>query len=104
MDTVLSFLISALREASKSAAAESRSSAAFKAAIEAEGWLECASPIRLSAYVAPQLSITVTSNHRHPYGPCTRAHAMPPLECPEGVNPTLKPVCMDENILATTVM
>ncbi len=30
----------ALREASKSAAAESRASAAFKAAIEAEGWLE----------------------------------------------------------------
>jgi len=30
----------ALRQASKSAAAESRASAAFKAAIEAEGWLE----------------------------------------------------------------
>ena len=30
----------ALQQASKSAAAESRASAAFKAAIEAEGWLE----------------------------------------------------------------
>jgi hypothetical protein len=30
----------ALRQASKSAAAESRASAAFKAALEAEGWLE----------------------------------------------------------------
>jgi len=30
----------ALRQASKSTAAESRESAAFKAAIEAEGWLE----------------------------------------------------------------
>jgi hypothetical protein len=30
----------ALRHASKSAAAESRASPAFKAAIEAEGWLE----------------------------------------------------------------
>jgi hypothetical protein len=30
----------ALRQASKSAAAESRASSAFKAAIEAEGWLE----------------------------------------------------------------
>jgi hypothetical protein len=30
----------ALRQASKSAAAESRASAAFKTAIEAEGWLE----------------------------------------------------------------
>src|SRR6266851_5743510 len=32
--------IETLRQASKSAAAESRASAAFKAAIEAEGWLE----------------------------------------------------------------